>query len=84
MTTLDHEILYVFLPLNLSGPIGYVWVLLSLLIKMFISRLQEGTPPWAAQREREAYANPSSQAATALAALHISKGSFFSTSLHLF
>lgn len=49
MTKLDNEIPSVFLPLNLSGPIGDVWALLSLLIKMFISRSQQGTSPRAAQ-----------------------------------
>lgn len=76
MTKLDHEIPSVFLPLNLSGPIGYVWVLLTLLIKMFISGSQQGTPRCAAQRGHEAHAKPSSQAVTALAASHILKGYF--------
>lgn len=67
VTKLDNEIPSVFLPLNLLGPIGYAWVLLSLSIKMFIGRSQQGTPPRAAQRGREACTNPSSQAATALA-----------------
>lgn len=73
MTKLDNEIPSVFLPLNLSGPIGDVWALLSLLIKMFISRSQQGTSPRAAQQGRDVWANPSSWAATARAALTISK-----------
>lgn len=54
MTKLDHEIPSVFLPFNLSGPIVYVWCLLTLLIQMFPSSWEQGTPQGAAHRGREA------------------------------
>lgn len=54
MIKFDHEIPSVFPPFNLSGPLVYVWGLLSLLIQMFHSSWEQGTPHGAAYRGREA------------------------------